>query len=172
MQVERIIVNFNSAFGLRNRRRILGDPGADSGGEGKSKRAEKYGTKKSKERREEPLGTMSYQTSSKRSPPFWLLIDARKLLCFSAQSEGRMPYFSARLDFPSPQLSAPGSPRMSTAGLETVFLIVFLGNEQLFRQKNYTAFVHLLKSIITQKKSDFYFLSLAALSSIFAWSCS
>ena len=47
---------------------ILGDPGADSGGEGKSKRAEKYGTKKSKERREEPLGTMSYQTSSKRSP--------------------------------------------------------------------------------------------------------
>ena len=30
--------------------------------------------KKSKERREEPLGTMSYQTSSKRSPPFWLLI--------------------------------------------------------------------------------------------------
>ena len=25
---------------------------------------------------------MSYQTSSKRSPPFWLLIGARKLLCF------------------------------------------------------------------------------------------
>ena len=57
---------------------ILGDPGGDSGDEGKSKRAEKYGTKKSKERREEPLGTMSYQTSSKRSPPFWLLIGARK----------------------------------------------------------------------------------------------
>ena len=51
-------------------RRILGDPGADSGGEAKSKRAERYGTKKSKERREERLGTMSYQTSSKRSPPF------------------------------------------------------------------------------------------------------
>ena len=33
---------------------ILGDPGVDSGGEGKSKRAEKYGTKKSKEQREEP----------------------------------------------------------------------------------------------------------------------
>ena len=49
---------------------ILGDPGADSGGKGKSKRAEKYGMKKSKERREEPLGTMSYQTSSKRSLPF------------------------------------------------------------------------------------------------------
>ena len=58
---------------------ILGDPGADIGGKGKSKRAEKYGTKKSKERREEPLGTMSYQTSSKRSPLFWLLIGARKL---------------------------------------------------------------------------------------------
>ena len=49
---------------------ILGDPGADGGGKGKPKRVEKYGTKKSKERREEPLGTMSYQTSSKRSPPF------------------------------------------------------------------------------------------------------
>ena len=46
---------------------ILGDSGADSGDEGKSKRAENYGTKKSKERREEPLGTMSYQTSSKLS---------------------------------------------------------------------------------------------------------
>ena len=62
---------------------------ADSGGEGKSKRAEKIGAKKSKERREEPLGTMSYQTSSKRSLPFWILIGARKLLCFSAQSEAR-----------------------------------------------------------------------------------
>ena len=70
---------------------ILGDPGADSGGKGKSKRAEKYGTKKSKERREEPLGTMSHQTSSKRSLPFWLLIGARKLLCFSAQSEASRP---------------------------------------------------------------------------------
>ena len=69
---------------------ILGDPGADrGGGMGKSKWLEKYGIKKSKERREEPLGTMSYQTSSKRSPPFWFLIGARKLLCFSAQSEAR-----------------------------------------------------------------------------------
>ena len=32
---------------------------------------------------------MSYQTSSKRLPLFWFLIGARKLLCFSAQSEGR-----------------------------------------------------------------------------------
>ena len=47
---------------------ILGDPGADKGGEGKSKRTEKYGTKESKERREEPLGTMSYQTSSNGRP--------------------------------------------------------------------------------------------------------
>ena len=61
-----------------------------------------YGTKKSKERREEPLGTMSYQTSSKRSPPFWLLIGARKT----------QPHFPVRLDCPSSSLSAPGSPRM------------------------------------------------------------
>ena len=68
---------------------ILGDPGADSGGEGKSKRAWKYGTKKSKERREEPLGTMSYQTSSKRSPPFWLLIGQKNTKVFWHQSEVR-----------------------------------------------------------------------------------
>ena len=42
---------------------ILGDQGADSGGEGKSKRAGKYGTKKCKEQREEPIGTMSYTRS-------------------------------------------------------------------------------------------------------------
>ena len=39
---------------------ILGDPGADTGDKGKSKRAQKCGVKKSKERQEEPLGTMSY----------------------------------------------------------------------------------------------------------------
>ena len=98
-----------------------------------------YGTKKSKERREEPLGTMSYQTSSKRSPSFWLLIGARKFVFFWHQSEARTAatvwnwsgktlspgallavlyfssfhiYFSARLDFPWPSLYAPGSPRM------------------------------------------------------------
>ena len=32
---------------------------------------------------------MSCQTSSKLSRSFWLLIGARKRLCFSAQSEGR-----------------------------------------------------------------------------------
>ena len=67
---------------------ILRDPGVDSEGEGKAKRAEKYSTKKSKER---PLGTMSYRTSSKQSLSFWLLIGARKLLCFSGQSEGSKP---------------------------------------------------------------------------------
>ena len=51
-------------------RSILGDPGADSGGEESLNRRENMAQKKSKERPEEPLGTMSYQTSSKRSPPF------------------------------------------------------------------------------------------------------
>ena len=74
---------------------ILGDPGADSGGEGKSKRAEKYDTKKSKERREKPLGTMSYQTSSKRSLPSWLLIGARNFCLFLPNGrtlEQRQPF--------------------------------------------------------------------------------
>ena len=51
---------------------ILRDPGADSGGKGKTKRAEKNGAKKSKELGEELLGTMSYQNSSKRQRPFIL----------------------------------------------------------------------------------------------------
>ena len=72
----------NTSSGMVSSQAILGDPGADSGGEGKSKRAGKYGTKKSKERREEPLGTMSYQTSSKLSRSFWLLIGARKTQVF------------------------------------------------------------------------------------------
>ena len=74
----------------RYEERILGDPGADSGGEGMSKRARKHGTKKSKERREEPLGTMSYKTSSKRSPPFCLLIGQKNTKVFWHQSEARM----------------------------------------------------------------------------------
>ena len=73
----------------RGEQGILGDPGADSAGEGKSKRAGKYGTKKSKERREEPLGTMSYQTSSKRSPPFCLLVGQKNTKVFWHQSEVR-----------------------------------------------------------------------------------
>ena len=66
---------------------ILGDPGADSGGKGKTKRAEKNGAKKSKERREELF-------------PFFTFLRA---------------IFSARLvfPFPFPPLSAPGSPRMT-----------------------------------------------------------
>ena len=51
-------------------RNILGDPGADSGDEGKSKRAEKYDTKKSKERREEPaLLAVLYFPSCHIFPP-------------------------------------------------------------------------------------------------------
>ena len=46
----------------------LGDPGTDSGGEGKSKRAEKYGTKKSKERQENLCFSGSNQKSERRRP--------------------------------------------------------------------------------------------------------
>ena len=128
------ISNFNKTAPMVPQLSILGDPGTDSGDEGKSKQADKCGAKKSKDRQEEPLGTTSYQTSSKRSPPFRLLIGARKLVFFWHQSEARTEatvwnwsgktlspeallaflsfcsfhiYFSARLDFPSLPLSAP-----------------------------------------------------------------
>ena len=45
--------------------------------------------RKTKERRVELLGTMSYQTSSKRSPPFWLLIRQKNTKVFRHQSEAR-----------------------------------------------------------------------------------
>ena len=101
---------------------------SDSGGEGKSKQAEKYGTKKSKERREEPLGTTSYQTSSKRSR-----FSRRSLLFF-------VPCFSACLDFSSPLLSAPGSPRMNTiTTIQQISISLFYLNEysrtSLFRTR-------------------------------------
>ena len=133
---------------------ILGDPGADSGDEGKSKRAEKYGTKKSKERREDPLGTMSYQTSSKRSPPFWLLIGARKPLvrhCPKGSSRRSLlffvPYFPARLDFPSPPLSAPGSPRMTGTLLQTMSCVATEMERTLVLLSNVLIMVKITRNI-------------------------
>ena len=80
-------------------------------------RRENMAQKKSKERPEEPLGIMSYRTSSKRSSPFGLLIGARKLVLspgalLAVLYFSFVPYFPACLDFPSPPLSAPGFPRM------------------------------------------------------------
>ena len=64
-----------SIWNVRQSWHILGDPEADSGGEGKSKRADKYGTKKSKERREEPLGDNvlpdKFQTVAAVRPSDW-----------------------------------------------------------------------------------------------------
>ena len=73
---------------------ILGDPGADSGGKGKSIRVEKHGTKKSKERREEPLGTMSDQTSSngRRRSGFWLVPEKHKFSGTNQKPERRRPF--------------------------------------------------------------------------------
>ena len=52
------VIHFNCYKTTYNIKNYPRRPRADSAGEGKSKRAEKYGTKKGKERREEPLGTM------------------------------------------------------------------------------------------------------------------
>ena len=106
---------------------ILGDPGADSGGEGKSKRVEKCGTNKSKERREASsvaavlpsdwaekhnsfLAPIRSQNGGDRLELVWKDIvprgSCRRSLLFF------VPYFSDRLDFPLPPLAAPKSPRM------------------------------------------------------------
>ena len=69
---------------------ILGDPGADSVNVRlKSKRVGKNGAKKSKEWGGERVGTIFYQTSSKRSRPSWLLIGARNF-CVFLPREGRI----------------------------------------------------------------------------------
>ena len=81
----------------------------------------KYGTKKSKERREEPLGQCLTRLvpNGRRRSGFWLVPGN---LCFSGTKQKpkrRRPFgtglvrHSARLDFPSSPLSAPGSPRMA-----------------------------------------------------------
>ena len=66
---------------------ILGDPGADSGGKGKSKPEEKKWREENGEKGEKGLFS-----------PFFTFL--------------RAIFFSARLLFPLPPLSAPGSPRM------------------------------------------------------------
>ena len=66
---------------------------------------------------------MSYQTSSKLSRSFWLLIGARKLLCFSAQSEGRTAAtvwnWSGKTLFPGALLVV----RQGLAGRQAIYLI-------------------------------------------------
>ena len=67
---------------------ILGDPGADSGGEGKSKRAEKYCAKKKlRTARRDPGDNVL--PDQKRSPPFCLLIGEENTKVFWHQSEGK-----------------------------------------------------------------------------------
>ena len=77
--------------------------------------------KKIKERPEEPLGTMSrkllffwHQSEATKAATVWnwsgKTLSPGALLAVLYCSF--VPYFSACLDFPSPPLSAPGSPRM------------------------------------------------------------
>ena len=121
---------------------ILGDPGADSGGEGKSKRAKKCGTKKSKERREEPLATL-WNWSGKTLSPGALLA----VLYFSSFHI----YFSARLDFPSPPSSAPGSRRMVFEQRNLPMSI--LPKSLLLAQAMFKLYKHFLRKGIIQKVS-------------------
>ena len=65
---------------------ILGDPGADSGGEGKSKRAEKYGTKKVKNGVKSPWGQCLTRPVPKvRRRSAFLLVPEN--LCFSGTNQ-------------------------------------------------------------------------------------
>ena len=77
---------------------ILGDPGADKGGEGKSKRAEKIYTERRKVK------------NGEKSP--WGQ-------CLTRPVPNGRPHFPARLDFPSSPVSAPGSPRMGRGWLRS-----------------------------------------------------
>ena len=91
---------------------ILGNPGADSGDEKKSKLAGKiYGTKKSNARRDKFSGT---NQKPERRRPFGtgLVRHCPQGLFSPFLTFLRAIYFSARLDFSSSPLSAPGSPRM------------------------------------------------------------
>ena len=52
-----------------------------------------------------------------------------------------VPYFSARLDFPSPPLSAPGSPRMFAMHIINAFIIAFLNASSMHYQYIINAFI-------------------------------
>ena len=52
---------------------------------------ESLNERKNMARRKVKNGEKSSWGQTKSPPPFWLLIGARKLLCFSAQSEGSRP---------------------------------------------------------------------------------
>ena len=88
---------------------ILGDPGADSGGERKSKRAENMAQRKVKKGEKSPWEqclTRPVPNRRRRSDFGW----CQKTF--------------ARLAFPSPLLSAPGSPRMQkTKNQRSIFLV-------------------------------------------------
>ena len=99
-----------------------------------------YGTKKSKERREEPLGTMSYQTSTNQKPerrrPFGtgLVRHCPQGLFSPFFTFLRAIYFSSRLDFSSSPLSAPGSPRMYfTVTLTLMYLYKYYYLEVIYK---------------------------------------
>ena len=88
---------------------ILGDPGVDSGGEGNSKQAGKYGRKeKWRTARRAPGDNVlpdQFQTVAAVLASDWCQKNSSLYFSF-------VPHFSACLDFPSPPPSAPGSPRM------------------------------------------------------------
>ena len=85
---------------------ILGDPGADSGDEEKSKRAEKCMVRRKVMNGEKsPWGQCLTRPVPVRHCPQGLFSPFITFL--------RTIYFSARLDFSSSPLSAPGSPRMA-----------------------------------------------------------
>ena len=78
---------------------ILGDPGADSGDEEKSKRATSFSGTNQKPERPRPFGTGLVRHGPQGL--FWPFFTFLRAI-----------YFSARLDFSSSPISAPGSPRM------------------------------------------------------------
>ena len=100
------------------------------------------GTKKSKERREEPLATL-WNWSGKTLSPGALLA----VLYFSLFHI----YFSVRLDFPSPPSSAPGSRRMVFEQRNLPMSI--LPKSLLLAQAMFKLYKHLLRKGIIQKVS-------------------
>ena len=102
--------------------RILGDPGADSGGEGKSKRAKNMARRKVRNGEKSPWGQCLTRpvSNGRRRSAFWFGRKTQKFSVINQKSERRRPFATGLLRHCpqglfslSPPLSAPGSPRMS-----------------------------------------------------------
>ena len=106
--------NKPNSLSTKGTRCILGDPGQIVRARESLNGRENMARRKVKNGEKSPWGQCLTRPvpNGRRRSGFWLVPEKHKFSSFRSLLFF-VPYFSARLDFPSPPLSAPGSPRMN-----------------------------------------------------------